>query len=133
MLDERDTTRAEGAELRLHSVGPLPPEALDELHALFCVARANRERMKLLGGQPIEAVKNPVVASALVLADQDLDAADAHFAAVAARMQAAPPLPPDMTARAVAAAEERLREVAAAAAAEGVRFEVKVAVPKPVA
>lgn len=128
-MDAPDDCRAEGAELRLTS--PLPPEALDDIRVLIEVARRPKG-LRLRGGQAIEKVANPVIASALALADADLDAADAKFAAVEARLQAAPPPAPDEAARAVAVATANLRAAAESAADYGVTFRVRVPVASPV-
>ena len=130
-MDAHDDTRAEGVELRLRTTGPLPTGALDDLRSLIEVARRPK-RLKLLGGQPIERVADPVVASALELADADLDAADAEFARIEERQKAAPPPPADEAAGRIADATANLRAAAEAAAAEGVAFRVRVAVAAPV-
>lgn len=133
MVGDRDDTPAEGAELRLRSTGPLPPGALDDIRALLRVARkAQRNQLKLRRAEAISDVADPVVASALTLAEADLDAADAHFARIEEQLKVTPPPPPDEAARTVEAATTHLRAAAQAAAKDGVTFRVRVPVEKPV-
>jgi hypothetical protein len=131
MVDDRDDTHAEGAELLLRSTGPLPPGALDDLRALLRVARKEQRDRLRFRREAIDDVTDPVVASALTLAEDDLEAADARFARIEERRKAAPP-PPHEAAKAAKAATARLRATVRAAAGAGVAFHVHVPVEKPV-
>jgi DNA-directed RNA polymerase alpha subunit len=127
-MEDHDLTLIEGAELKAHASGPMPPEAHDHLRKLLYSAyQARCKRKEPIRAEDVDEITNPVIASAFALADDDLARVEEEFAQREAQQEVPPTsqMLCDESERTIIHLAEQVRDVVREAEAEGVRFVIR--------
>jgi hypothetical protein len=124
--------QVEAAELTLHASGPMPSGAGEHLAHVVNSARRRKRRQsgarppfKLVGREEMDAITDPLVASAMAQAEEEIANLDKKFAREEDQLRAAPPSTPDETAKQLIDIKKRLGEIVRGAARDGVRLSVR--------
>lgn len=117
-------SKREGAEVQSGASGPMPHGAVEHLCELIASGLAKKPNLKFPRVGEIDAIEDPIVASAFALAEEELAELEAKFAQREAELQRNPPVPqpPDLRAKRLAELAENVREVIRDAERVGIRF-----------